>query len=299
MLFPRVAVVLLIVLMRCIPLALIVFANPNLLTLAPCSTQVHQGWKACRLYQQQQQQQQQQHMASSSRDGEKKDYVMESCPPGALLTVKSLPTTALSVLLENEQIPGMEHIRLDSMYFSTNLALLPDIYNVGREYYTLLYQLDMPPLMGTNEDDDNNDGISYCRAQGEENDVIHHVRATRQTLRFAGINYRATAWLNGIQLLELHDTDNFHHHHQVEGDVQEEIPGMFRRRSYDVTKGGRFLLRIDPPDHPGTGNCTDDSSSSCGQGGNHEAAKDGTTPQFMLGWDWWYDVCVLVATHSE
>jgi hypothetical protein len=311
----------LIVLLRCILMLRRVFARSNL--LAPCSTQVHHGWKACRLYHHHHHDDDRHMVASSSHHYDDDDktkkkkrkknvtaaIIMEQqyqhgCPPDAiLLNVRSLPTTALSVLLENAQIPEVQHIRLDNLYYSTNLALPPDISTVGRDFYTLYYQLDIPPAppppsfmsSSNNEDDYDNDDnvglISYCRHGGEhdDDDAIPHVRATRRTLRFAGINYRATAWLNGTPLAELHDNNEV----EFEGDDVPESSspaGMFRRRSYDVTNGGRFVLRIDPPDHPGTGNCTSSTttdSSSCGQGGNHEAAKDGTTPQFMLGWDWW------------
>jgi hypothetical protein len=247
------------------------------------------------------------------------EQYQHGCPPDAiLLNVTSLPTTALVVLLENGQIiPGIQRLQqqqqqqqhnnddirrpLDNLYFSTNLASLPDISNVGRDFYTLYYQLDIPPppfasSSSSNEDSDHsNHDIFYCR-HGDENhdddddDDSMPVRATRRTLRFAGINYRATAWLNGLPLVELHDDNK----ETVAGSDATTEPwpsspsGMFRRRSYDVTNGGRFVMRIDPPDHPGTGNCTTATpDSSCGQGGNHEAAKDGTTPQFMLGWDWW------------
>lgn len=183
-----------------------------------------------------------------------------------LLNVSSLPTTALSVLLENQQIARAagEHLSLDNLYYSTNLASLPDIHDTGRDFYTLLYQLDIAALNDTNE--------AYCRTGYDDDDDgdgdNEPARSRRQTLRFSGINYRATAWLDGTPLTELSTTSR-----------QEGVPGMFLRRSYDVTAGGRFNILIEPPDHPG-------SAVAGGQGGNHALAQDGATAQFMLGWDW-------------
>lgn len=176
-----------------------------------CSTEVvHRGWKACRP------------PADPSR----------GCSDEETWNVTRLPTTALAVLLDNQKIPGAEHLRLDGIYFSTNLELLPDIYDIGRDYYTLLYELKIPALMDVScRDDDVGPGISAPR--------------TRQTIRIAGTNYRSRAWRDGEPLGELSPHGG--------------AAGMFVRRNFDVTAGGRFNLLIEPPDHPGKPNC--------GQGG--------------------------------
>lgn len=199
----------------------------------PCTVEIHDGWRACRV------------PADPSQGCGDDESV--------LMMVSRLPVTALTVLLGNRQIAGAEHLTLDDLYYSTNLALLPDIHRVGREYYTLLYQIDIAAM---------NDTTSYCLG-GDDDDKIS---LTRQTIRFAGINYRARTWLDGHPLVELEQPDG------------RDVPGMFVRRIYDVTDGGRFNLLIAPPDHPGI--------PDPGQGGNHDLAQDGAVPQFMLGWDW-------------
>jgi len=161
------------------------------------STEIHDGWKACR------------HHPDPS----------QGCRNEDLLNVTSLPTTALAVLLENQKIPGLEDLSMDDIYFSTNMARVPDIFDVGRDYYTLLYEVTIPPW----------------------NDEF----GTRQTIRLAGTNYRARAWLDSVPLPELA--------------AHGGAPGMFVRRNFDVTGGGRFSILIEPPDHPGKPNC--------GQGG--------------------------------
>lgn len=175
------------------------------------------------------------------------------CGDGALLfQVTTLPTTALLVLLENDQIAfedAHHPVTAEDLYFGQNLGLLPDIDTVGRDYFTLMYQLDViVPLHA-------------CHHR-------EHQQQARQTrLRIEGINYRATAYLNGHVLPEID-----------EGSGQQQ-DGMFRRRHYDVTRGGRFNIVVEPPLHPGT-------ASGGGQGGNHDLAQDGATAQYMLGWDW-------------
>lgn len=81
-----------------------------------------------------------------------------------------------------------------------------------------------------------------------------------QTLCFEGVNYRTESWFNGQRL---HDN----------------VPGMFLRRRYNVTGGGRFEMVVFPPDHAG-------QPVPGQQSGDHSLAMDGAVPQYMLGWDW-------------
>ena len=165
-----------------------------------CLTEFHHGWKACR----------------------RPSIPSLGCGAEDLLNVTSLPTTALAVLLNNRKIAGAEHIDMDHLYFSTNIALLPDISHVGRDFYTLLYEVKIAPWMA-----------DACLSS----DKMHEVSSTRQSIRLAGTNYRVQAWLNGTPLLELAPHGG--------------APGMFVRRNFDVTGGGRFNILISPPDHPG------------------------------------------------
>lgn len=177
-----------------------------------------------------------------------------------ILNVPSLPTTALLVLLNNQKIPeAVRHgITVDNLYRSKNLALLPDISIVNRKYYTLWYERSINPLSATHDDGDDDKNRDCTSAP-----VIN---ATRQTLQIQGINYRATAYLNGNAIPFLGSGSD------------TKIDGMFRRHSYDVTEGGKFSILVDPPLNPGL--------PEPGQGGNHALAQDGPVPQFMAGWDW-------------
>ena len=171
--------------------------------LAVCSTKLHLGWKACR----------------------RPAVPALGCDINDRWNVSTLPTTALAVLLNNQKIAGLEDINMDNLYFSTNLALIPDISDVGPDFYTLLYEMEIPPLTKA---------AAVCRSSSDKKIIVS---STRQTIRFAGTNYRAQAWLNGVTLVELASHGG--------------APGMFVRRNFNVTTGGRFNILIEPPDHPG------------------------------------------------
>ena len=169
---------------------------------------------------------------------------------------------------------------MSDLYASTNLAVVPDISTVGRAYYTLAYELDLtvhvpealvpscPPTPTTPHDD-------------------HHRHRT--VLRLSGINYRARAYLDGIEQHPIPDGGTTT---TTTTTTEGDYDGMFHRRAYDITCGKRFHIIIEPPLHPGTchpvnAQNNNNSSSWCrGQGGNHALAADGATAQYMLGWDW-------------
>lgn len=94
--------------------------------------------------------------------------------------------------------------------------------------------------------------------------------ATHRTLHFAGINYSAEIWLNGVRL--------------------GEMRGAFRRGDFDVTavlrKSGvnALAIRISPPPHPGIPH---EQSLKGGAGDNGGAMLiDGPTFVATEGWDW-------------
>ena len=103
---------------------------------------IHQGWRACRwnnkvhdlklgcVHQRQQ---------NSNND-------THTIVQNKVLDVYQLPTTALTVLLDNDEIPGIERNRgrtSDRMYDYKYRNTIPDISNVGSSYYTLLYEYDI------------------------------------------------------------------------------------------------------------------------------------------------------------
>jgi len=94
--------------------------------------------------------------------------------------------------------------------------------------------------------------------------------ASRRTLHFAGINYSAEVWLNGVCL--------------------GQMRGAFRRGDFDVTSVLRktginaLAIRISPPPHPGI---PQEQSLKGGPGDNGGAMLiDGPTFVATEGWDW-------------
>jgi mannosylglycoprotein endo-beta-mannosidase len=194
-----------------------------------------------------------------------------------LLNVTKLPTTALAVLLDNQQITEAQNVTMENLYYSQNLASIPDISVTGQDYYTLLYQIEIPPTLN-----------HRCDSLSAKMDDIRCRSGNRRTttLHFAGINYRATVWFNGEPLKNLYNfvdatTLQYSAPHQ-------QYPGMFIRHRYDISEvtlsnssDNVLVVLIEPPDHPGY-------PIAGQQGGSHDLAKDGAIPQYMLGWDWCY-----------
>eukprot|EP00977_Amphora_coffeiformis_P027496 scaffold34615_cov180-Amphora_coffeaeformis.AAC.18 len=228
---------------------------------------IHQGWQACRV-------------GTDPSQGCRHQKDSNS----TIWNVTTLPTTALAILLEHHQQQDNEDeddsrnsgwCSMSDLYTSTHLATLPDIATVGRAYYTLVYELDLTAYVPESQP-------LYCQSlsqsgqSSQRSSSKHHYTI----LRMAGINYRAHAYVDGIEQTA------------ALGGAAADYDGMFHRRAYDISCGRRFHIVIEPPLHPGTcqnlnTNNNNNKSSSChGQGGNHALAADGAVPQYMLGWDW-------------
>jgi hypothetical protein len=94
------------------------------------------------------------------------------------------------------------------------------------------------------------------------------VNGSRADLRFAGINYQAEIWLNGVRL--------------------GTMKGAFKRGVFDVTgvlkPHNVLLVRVSPPPHPGI---PQEQSMTAGPGENGGSMEiDGPTFLATEGWDW-------------
>ena len=208
--------------------------------------------------------------------------------PFVLMNISTLPTTAMAVLLDNQQIDIAKdnNITMENIYYSQNLGMIPDIHITGRDFYTLLYQIEIPHW--------NTSPNTYrysCNATHEHFDSTTN-NGQKVFLKFAGINYRATVWYNGIQLPNL----QYRYFDTISSLFEPNIPGMFVRHRYDITptqsqsncvtnvnnknrNTNLLVVMIEPPFHPGY-------PAPGQQGGSHDLAQDGAIPQYMLGWDW-------------
>ena len=87
-------------------------------------------------------------------------------------------------------------------------------------------------------------------------------------LTLPGVNYRASVDVDGAAVASV-----------------DAFGGFFARRRYVVeASAGTVGVVVAPPDHCGAPTCAD-PNATCGQGGDHELARD-VTAQFPLGWDW-------------
>jgi mannosylglycoprotein endo-beta-mannosidase len=202
--------------------------------------------------------------------------------PFVIMNVSKLPTTAMAVLLDNRQIDiaNDNNITMENIYYSQNLGKIPDIHITGRNYYTLLYQIEIPHVDTRLTDR----GTTLDAVDYDSNDQ-------KVFLKFAGINYRATVWYNGLKLPNLQYT--YFETASGSSPLASNIPGMFIRHRYDITptqlqygyssstntNTNLVVVMIEPPLHPGY-------PGRGLQGGSHDLAQDGAVPQYMLGWDW-------------
>ena len=129
----------------------------------PSLTSLTQGWRACRAA----------------------DFINGSCTHS--WQVAQLPTTALNELLQQRLLPLAARHNLTSvsdLYRSLNMKFVPDISQVGRDFYTLVYEYDFPPANSQ----------------------------TVRILRFEGIHYRVGGvWINGQPLPHHKDINGLFH----------------------------------------------------------------------------------------
>jgi hypothetical protein len=133
-------------------------------------------------------------------------------------------------------------------FFEDNLDRVPDIAEVGPDYYTFTYSTTLTGL------------FANCPQQISTSRTFFHLR---------GISYRATVSLNGNVVYPI----------ETPG---KDAAGMFRRFSYEfsaLSDEGKHTLSIlvRPPDYSGDGR-------EGGQGGDHQIARNACMQQSVTGW---------------
>lgn len=109
----------------------------------------------------------------------------------------------------------------------------------------------------------------------------------RVWLHLRGISYYATVYLNGAAITP------------VQAPTTSRLQGMYHRWSFDLgklsaltqlqgTAAPTMSVRVEPPEYVGAGchACKDPPCLPCGQGGDHQIAKNAAMMQFTQGWDW-------------
>jgi hypothetical protein len=169
-----------------------------------------------------------------------------------------VPGTILRTLLESGKFAPVDN---DNLYYELNMAneSIPDISQVGREYYTYWWCAE----------------FEHVSVPGE-----------RVWMDFHGINYLATFFVDGQQV-NAFDPD------PVNAELDPSFAeGQFARVKLDVTDAvaassgstHRLAVLVEPVRIPGTpvplgGNGT-------GQGGDQYIARNAATSQYVVGWDW-------------
>ena len=196
-------------------------------------------------------------------------------PDGAECIPALVPGTILSALLAHGTWtqPGNSSAPIYDPYVDDWLAnaTIPDISSVGAAFYTFVFRASLP------------DNV-LCGCVG----VSPGSRAL-VTLSAAQLSYRASLYMDGVQ----------NPVPTLEGDA--DAVGMFKRHDWilgsarawcnETTNHGLSLL-VRPPDHPGlpaalcpVHNPAFNTSTPCGQGGDHSLAQD-IVSQDLGGWDW-------------
>ena len=178
---------------------------------------------------------------------------------GAACSVSFGPWSACrgAKCIPNAPVPGtalLATVDPAGLWLNDNLSSIPDIASTGPDFYTYNWTTSL--------------GVSADCA------------STRGRLLFTlpQINYRATVFdRNGMTVPPL----------GLPAGLPYQAVGMFQRFNFDLgpvaamPNGAVLSVVVQPPDHYGnTSAC-----KGCGQGGNHELAKD-VTAQDTLGWDW-------------
>lgn len=199
-----------------------------------------------------------------------------------------------SMLVNGSYFPQLSP---DDVYFDENLRRIPDISVAGKAFYTWTYRKELAPLLLKLNLDRDRRSAAYAAAasvnsdrggasaRSDRADVVDGSDGGRVWLRLRGVSYFATVYVNGVAVSPA-ESPNTH-----------RLQGMFHRWSFDLGKlseiaglaksegGFAVAVRVEPPEYPGAGctKCADPPCTPCGQGGDHQIARNPAMMQFMQG----------------
>ena len=168
-----------------------------------------------------------------------------------------VPGTALISMLNNNMFPG-----ISDLFHDEDLNKIPDIYN-NSGMYTFFWRAQIHNVTQL---------ISKCNSNNNNNNNIPSISTLKSTayVHIRSLNYRASFFQNGKEIMPINVNNN------------KAAVGMFHRWKYpiniDSSSMVSFAILISPPDYVGKPNC--------GQGGDHEIAKNAAIMQYTAGWDW-------------
>ena len=170
--------------------------------------------------------------------------------PDARCIPATVPGTVLTALVANGTFAGVADLFVDNA-----TATVPDISATGSDAWTFYWST----------------SIVVPAACADEPPT------STLALVLPQVNYRATVLVGGAEVAP------------VGGGVGARAAGMYARHTYALGAVGALAgtttalaVRVAPPDHPGN---TSSACKGCGQGGNHQAARN-VASQDVAGWDW-------------
>ena len=176
-----------------------------------------------------------------------------------------VPGTVLANMLRNGTFAGVTDPFIDM-----DLAKIPDINSTGKPFYTRVYRTEISAAETIGAD---------CRAASGTG-----AGKSRLWLHLRGISYFATVFVNGKVATP------------VQAPNQTRLAGMYHRWSFDLgpVSSAAVAVKVEPPEFCGRRDCKDKACAkcSCGQGGDHEIAKNAAMMQFTQG-------CKAPPTHTH
>jgi hypothetical protein len=178
-------------------------------------------------------------------------------------------------------------------HYDRDLTKIPDISVTGKDFYTWTYRRDitrdLEALALAHISQDNTDN-SNDNGNDNGNDArtafVSSSYDPRVWLHLRGICYFATVFVNGKAMTP------------VQSPGVTRLQGMFHRWSFDLgllpalsrsnSAGSSVVVavRVEPPEFPGAAckPCSDPPCVPCGQGGDHQIARNAAMMQFTQGY---------------
>jgi mannosylglycoprotein endo-beta-mannosidase len=200
-------------------------------------------------------------LASASRAGYRADpsECFDALVPGTVLR---------SMIANGSFFPRVRTV--DDLYMDDNLKTIPDINSTGKAFFTRVFRVEITE--------------QHLPAETEAADG-------QLWLHFRGVSYFATVFVDGQAVSP------------VQSPGATRLAGMFHRWSFDLGSVAALRARrgadssaplasvavlVEPPEFCGRGGADrcGGVKGSCGQGGDHEIAKNAAMMQFTQGWDW-------------
>ena len=217
-----------------------------------------------------------------------------------------LPATVLSTFIANDLLPSRNYPpnywfnsssdkRIppnELSYYKDNLIYYPDVNSTGRDYYSLNWRVD----------EDFIEGLDVCDGDGDGDGGEYTFSITFKGMGYKSVIYSCLdEWWRErdeefISTTTTTSSQKLQSYHPIKSQIGLStttkllIPPTLLKNYPIKTILKSITILIEPPNNPGivTSSCSSQSPPllSCGQGGDHQLARDSGAMQFSAGWDW-------------